>query len=201
MKMIIADDHPMVRTGLAQIVAGLAENVTIIEAADFQETKAVLAEHPDADVALIDLNMPGMRGTTSIASLVTCALSVPLVVVSASENPHDVREVLAAGASGFVPKQEKAATLLSVLRLILAGGTYAPPEMVSAPVRTVSTGELTPRQREVLAMLANGCPNKEIARDLGVAEQTVKGHLMTIFRLINVSNRVQAAEVARRMGL
>lgn len=201
MKLIIADDHPMVRTGLAQIVAGLAESVTTIEAADFQETKSVLAEHPDADVALIDLNMPGMNGAASIARLAACALSVPLVVVSASENPRDVREVLAAGASGFVPKQEKAATLLGALRLILAGGTYAPPEMIGAAAQIESTGELTPRQREVLAMLASGSPNKEIARVLGVAEQTVKGHLMMIFRLINVSNRVQAAEVARRMGL
>lgn len=201
MKMIIADDHPMVRTGLAQILSGLAAQNEIIEAADFDVLKVLLLRHPDADLVLVDLDMPGMHGARSIAQLVACVVSVPIVVVSASDNPHDVREALAAGAMGFIPKQEKAAILLGALRLILAGGLYVPSSLSTAPARPETAASLTARQREVLGMLAEGRSNKEIARLLGVAEQTVKGHLLTIFRQINVSNRVQAAEAARRWGL
>lgn len=201
MKMIVADDHPMVRTGLAQILSGLAAQVEIIEAGDFDTLKVLLLRHPDADLVLVDLDMPGMHGARSIAQLAACAVSVPIVVVSASDNPRDVREALAAGAMGFIPKQEKAATLLGALRLILAGGLYVPASLTAAPVQPASAASLTARQREVLAMLAEGRTNKEIARLLGVAEQTVKGHLLSIFRQINVSNRVQAAEAARRWGL
>jgi two-component system, NarL family, nitrate/nitrite response regulator NarL len=202
MKLIVADDHPMVRAGLTQILAGLDADVEVVEATDFTSAKAALAAHPDADLALLDLFMPGMNGATSVAALVAGAPTVPLVVVSANDTPRDIRDALAAGASGFVPKHENANVLLGALRLVLEGGTYAPTSLASASAAELAPPPaLTPRQKDVLAMMIKGCPNKEIGSRLGLSEQTVKGHLQAIFRTLNVRNRVQAVQAAQNIGL
>ncbi len=202
MKLIIADDHPMVRAGLIQILVGLAPGIEIVEASDYASARTVLVAHPDADLALVDLFMPGMNGMISVGELVTVSPTIPLVVVSASENPKDIRAALAAGAAGFIPKQESPSVLLAALRFVLAGGTYVPPSLANAaPDQLAPTPSLTPRQRDVLAMLVAGQSNKEIGRQLGLAEQTVKGHLLTIFRIMNVRNRVEAVQAARAIGI
>ncbi len=202
MKLIVADDHPMVRAGLGQILAGLERGVVIVEAADFASAKAALVAHPDADLALVDLFMPGMSGTASVALLAASSPTVPLVVVSASDTPRDIRDALAAGASGFVPKHESSTVLLGALRLVLAGGTYAPSSLASAsPTELAPPPTLTPRQKDVLAMVIEGRPNKEIGTRLGLSEQTVKGHLLAVFRTLNVRNRVQAVQAAHAMGI
>jgi two-component system nitrate/nitrite response regulator NarL len=202
MKLIVADDHPMVRAGLSQILTGLEAGLEIVEAADFESTKAALTANPDTDLALVDLFMPGMNGAASVAALAASSPTVPLVVVSASDTPRDIRDVLSAGASGFIPKNESSSVLLNALRLVLAGGSYAPASLLNAsPTELKLPTDLTPRQRDVLVMVVEGCPNKEIGMRLGISEQTVKGHLLTIFQALNVHNRVQAAQAARDMGL
>lgn len=202
MKIIVADDHPLARAGLARLLAGLAADAEVLEAADFPSVKETLAAHPDADLALVDLAMPGMTGAASIESLAKCSPSVPLVVVSASDNPRDMREALAAGAAGYVPKNADPRHLLGALRLVLSGGTYIPPQLAHAPPQAlVPPPALTPRQREVLAALIEGRSNKEIARELALTEQTVKGHLLAIFKALNVRNRVQAVRAAQQLGL
>jgi two-component system, NarL family, nitrate/nitrite response regulator NarL len=124
------------------------------------------------------------------------------VVVSANDTPRDIRAVLAAGASGFVPKHENANVLLGALRVVLEGGTYAPTSLASAAhVDLAPTPVLTPRQRDVLAMVIEGRSNKEIGARLNLSEQTVKGHLLAIFRTLNVRNRVQAVQMAQAMGI
>lgn len=202
MKFIIADDHPMVRAGLVQILAGLEDGSVAVEAADYAGARDALGAHPDADLALIDLVMPGMNGMASVADLSTCSPTVPLVVVSASNHPRDIRDALTAGASGFVPKNENPAVLLGALRIVLAGGTYVPPSLASAPADLLTPAPmLTPRQKEVLAMVVAGQSNKEIGRMLGLAEQTVKGHLLMIYRILKVRNRVEAVRSARAIGI
>lgn len=192
----------MVRAGLGQILAGLDPELAIVEATDFASARAALADNPDADLALLDLCMPGMSGPDSVAELAAGAPTVPLVVVSANDSPRDIRAVLAAGASGFVPKHENASVLLGALRLVLEGGTYAPSSLVSASHGDLAPPPvLTPRQRDVLAMVAAGHSNKQIGQRLGLSEQTVKGHLLAIFRSLNVRNRVQAVQAAQAMGV
>lgn len=202
MKLIVADDHPMVRAGLGQILAGLEPELSIVEATDFASARAALADNPDADLALLDLCMPGMNGADSVAALAAGAPTVPLVVVSANDTPRDIRAVLAAGASGFVPKHENASVLLGALRVVLEGGTYAPSSLASAPHGDLAAPPaLTPRQRDVLAMVVDGHSNKQIGQRLGLSEQTVKGHLLAIFRTLKVRNRVQAVQAAQALGV
>jgi two-component system, NarL family, nitrate/nitrite response regulator NarL len=202
MKLIVADDHPMVRAGLTQILAGLDADLEIVEATDFASARSALAAHPDADLALLDLCMPGMSGADSVAELAASAPTVPLVVVSANDAPRDIRAVLAAGASGFVPKHENANVLLGALRVVLEGGTYAPTSLANASHGDLAPPPaLTPRQRDVLAMVIEGRSNKEIGTRLNLSEQTVKGHLLAIFRTLNVRNRVQAVQTAQAMGI
>jgi DNA-binding NarL/FixJ family response regulator len=202
MKLIVADDHPMVRAGLTQILAGLDSDLEIVEATDLATARAALAANPDADLALLDLCMPGMNGADSVAALAVGAPTVPLVVVSANDTPRDIRAVLAAGASGFVPKHENASVLLGALRMVLEGGTYAPSSLASASHGDLAPPPaLTPRQRDVLAMVVDGHSNKQIGQRLGLSEQTVKGHLLAIFRTLNVRNRVQAVQAAVTLGV
>lgn len=202
MKLIVADDHPMVRAGLGQILAGLDAELRIVEATDFASARMALADNPDADLALLDLCMPGMNGADSVAALAAGAPTVPLVVVSANDTPRDIRAVLAAGASGFVPKHENASVLLGALRLVLEGGTYAPSSLASAPHGDLAPPPaLTPRQRDVLIMVVDGHSNKQIGQRLGLSEQTVKGHLLAIFRTLKVRNRVQAVQAAQALGV
>jgi DNA-binding NarL/FixJ family response regulator len=202
MKLIVADDHPMVRAGLTQILAGMAPDVEIVEATDLVTARAALAAHPDAELALLDLCMPGMNGADSVAALAAGAPTVPLVVVSTNDMPRDIRAVLAAGASGFVPKHENASVLLGALRVVLEGGTYAPTSLASASHADLAPAPaLTPRQRDVLAMVVDGHSNKQIGQRLGLSEQTVKGHLLAIFRTLNVRNRVQAVQAAQALGV
>lgn len=202
MKLIVVDDHPMVRAGLTQILAGLDPDLEIVEAVDLASARAALAANPDADLALLDLCMPGMNGAESVAALAVGAPTVPLVVVSANDTPRDIRAVLAAGASGFVPKHENASVLLGALRVVLEGGTYAPSSLASAPHGDIAPPPaLTPRQRDVLAMVVAGHSNKQIGQRLGLSEQTVKGHLLVIFRTLKVRNRVQAVQAAQALGV
>jgi DNA-binding NarL/FixJ family response regulator len=214
MKILIADDHALIRSGLRGELDGLDPAVDFVEAWDAESTRTAFDLHPDLELALVDLTMPGMSGARSIAALRRDHPTVPLIVLSAVEDPAEVRAVLRSGAAGFIPKAAAAKVMLQAIRLVLAGGAYLPPQLMhlldagtEAAATTASdvahddgVACLSPRQREVFALLARGLSNKMIARQLGITEGTVKSHVATIFDLLKVHNRVSAVAEARRLA-
>jgi DNA-binding NarL/FixJ family response regulator len=210
MKILVADDHPLVRDALARTVAALDAVVQVFEAADFEALRGLAGQH-DLDFALVDLNMPGMHGLGGLRTLRTEFPTLVLVVASAQDDAATIRSVLATGVSGFIPKTESRDVVLQAIRLVLAGGVYVPPRVLldpgggtASPAPAGSNGAdatLTPRQLDVLGCLLQGRPNKLIARDLGLTEGTVKIHIAAILRSLGASNRTEAVVRARELGL
>jgi len=201
--VLIADDHPLVRDALVRTVRQLHAEVTVHEAGDL-DTLLRLARAGAADLALVDLNMPGMNGVAGLARLREAAPTLPVVVASGQEDATTIRSVLGAGAVGFIPKSEKSEVLLSALRLVQAGGTYVPARLLEAPATAAASAaasELTPRQLDVLRCLMRGEPNKLIARELGLTEGTVKIHIAAILRALQARNRTEAVVRARSLGI
>ena len=210
--LLIADDHELVRLALQHALRPLADALDLFTADDAASTEAALAGRSLAgapvQVALIDWGMPGVAGIAWFRTLIAANPATRVVVMSGAENPTTVRELLAAGAAGFIPKTDSAAVILQALRLVLAGGTYAPARLLSADAAVTSNreagkGTLTPgidaltgRQLDVLRLLAKGMPNKLIARELALSEGTIKVHLLAIFRTLNVNNRTEAVVAA-----
>jgi len=210
MRILVADDHPLVRDALARTVASLDTVVEVHEAADLPTLRELAREH-DFDLALVDLNMPGMHGIVGLRALRTEFPTLVLIVASAQDDAGTIRSVLATGVSGFIPKIESRDVVLQAIRLVQAGGVYVPSRILSsdegpssAPVPLGPNGvegALTPRQLDVLACLLHGRPNKVIARQLGLTEGTVKIHIAAILRCLDVSNRTEAVVRARELGL
>ena len=208
MKILVADDHPLVRDALARTVASLDAVVEVFEAADFDSLRQLVAEH-DLDLALVDLNMPGMRGLGGLQALRSDYPTLVLIVASAQDDAATIRQVLATGVSGFIPKTQSREVVLQAIRLVLAGGVYVPSRALgdadAAPFNIGSANggnaQLTPRQLDVLALLLLGRPNKLIARELGLTEGTVKIHIAAILRTLGASNRTEAVVRARELGL
>jgi DNA-binding NarL/FixJ family response regulator len=197
--VLIADDHPLVRDALARTVQQLAADVQVREAGDLDGLLR-LAAQGDADLALVDLNMPGMDGVAGLRRLREAAPTLPVVVASGQEDAVTIRAVLAAGAVGFIPKSERSEVLLGALRLVQSGGTYVPSRLLDAPPAAAAPG-LTPRQLDVLHLLLRGEPNKLIARELGLTEGTVKIHIAAILRVLHARNRTEAVVRARALGI
>ncbi|MCV2352660.1 response regulator transcription factor [Paucibacter sp. B2R-40] len=204
MKLLLVDDHPLVRAGVVAALQSLGAPELILEASDGIAAMDCLAQHPDVDAVLMDLRMAGMAGMALLEQLKRHYPLLPSLVLSSSEDPADVRRVLKAGARGYCPKSASPATLLAALTLVLGGEIYVPPLMAMAPEAgpaESNLSSLTPRQREVLQELCNSKSNKEIARELGMEEKTVKGHVSAIFKALGVVHRLQAVEAARAAGL
>lgn len=201
MKLLVIDDHPVVREGLAMVLRQLAGAPEVLEASDGEQGLALLVRHADVHGVLLDLRMAGLAGLPTLARLRASRPELPVMVISASEDPADVRRAMAAGASGYIPKSAGRSTLLAAVQLVLAGERYVPPlllqEAGAAPA--VLTG-LTPRQLEVLALLCQGHANREIGLALNMHEKTVKAHVSAIFKVLGVVNRTQAVEAARSAG-
>jgi DNA-binding NarL/FixJ family response regulator len=200
MKILIADDHPLFREGLRHLLVELDWSVDVLEAWDYPGLRALLEAHADADLAIMDLDMPGAKDQAGLEGLLALYPTLPVVVLSASEQLDDMQRALDAGAMGYLPKSTPPEVLLCALRLVLSGGIYVPPALVRGGGARAAFDTLSARQREVLEHLVLGHSNKEIARELGMSEATVKAHLTAIFRTLNVSNRTQAVRVARERG-
>lgn len=203
MKVLLADDHSLFREGVRLVLESLAgEDLEIIEAGDFPEAVSMVRADPRIEIGLIDLHMPGMDGFSGLEALKRANPDLHVVVVSASENPADIRRALDAGAAGYIAKSSPSAAMVEGIRSVLAGETFLSPRVDLPPVASTPTvaasvsALLTPRQRDVLAMLRLGKSNKEIARDLELAEITVKLHVTAILRTLGVENRTQAAILA-----
>ncbi|HET8585054.1 MAG TPA: response regulator transcription factor [Casimicrobiaceae bacterium] len=225
MKILLADDHPLIRSGLRAELATLDGHVEFLEASDAQTLRAMFDRHRDLDLAIVDLSMPGMQREVTIAELRRDFATTPLIVLSGADPAADAKAVLRAGASGFIPKNGMSKVMLQAIRLVLAGGQYLPPQMIgdgephavppgtSSPRAPVAPsggdggelvralGLLSERQRQVFALLAEGLSNKAIARRLDITEGTVKTHVATIFDVFNVHNRVAAVAAARALSL
>lgn len=203
-RVVIADDHPLVRRALAASLDQVLSGAEITEVGSLPEATAAL-ERGDTDLLLLDLQMPGMSGLASLAALRSAYPAVPILVVSANEDPLIMREVLEFGASGFLPKSTPVAEIGAAVAAILAGGIWLP-EAASVAYLDESESELaqgiaelTPQQRRVLILLTDGKSNKQIAFELAVTEATVKAHLSQIFRKLGVRSRTQAVISARRL--
>ena len=201
LRIAIADDHPLMRAALAAALCSLGPRVEFLEATNLAEALALLDHSPAPDLLLMDLHMPGARGADGVREARRTAPHIPLAIVSAEDDPTEMRALLAEGIAGFIPKTDSPAVIASAVRLILAGGVYVPPALVtmgSAPVGPDAFG-LTERQMEVVRLLARGLSNKVIARELGVSEGTVKVHLLAVFRALDVRNRTAAVLAAQRV--
>ncbi|WP_158818477.1 response regulator transcription factor [Methylocapsa sp. S129] len=211
MKLLIIDDHSIVRAGLAALLARPGSDIVVVQAATTAEGMTEVDTHPDLDAVFLDLNMPGESGMSALREIGRRRPDLPVILLSSSEDPADVRRALAAGAFGYVPKSSSPQTLMSVLKLVLSGEVYVPPLMLKEAASNVggdglnridgSSNPLTDRQIDVLRLLARGLSNKEIGRELLVAERTVKAHVTAIFKAFGVSNRAQAVDAARLAAL
>jgi DNA-binding NarL/FixJ family response regulator len=209
MRILLADDHALFRSGLRLVLEQLGPDVSVTEAGDFQE--ALAQSEPTLDLALLDLNMPGMDGAAGVVRIRDKAMGVPVVVISASEDAADIERLLDAGAVGYIPKSSSSQVLLSALSLVLAGGVYVPTQVLRRALPPYGSSgysgkhpagsALTNRQLDVLRLLVQGKPNKVIARELSLSEGTVKIHLASLYRTLNAANRTEAVMAAQRQGL
>jgi DNA-binding NarL/FixJ family response regulator len=217
LKVLVIDDHPLVQEGVSAALESLADDVTVMAARDAEQGLGLAAEHPDLDLVLLDLALPGMSGFNLIGKLHERLPSLPVVVLSALEEPENVRHAINAGAMGFVPKSAATRVLIEVLQQVLEGNVTVPLALQSSgpPVSHALPGAggdagsiaepdvalLTLRQLEVLSRVCQGKTNKQIATELGLSEKTVKAHVTAIFKVLGVVNRTQAVLVARRVGM
>jgi len=205
MKVILADDHELFRGGFSLLFTQLEAGAVVLEACDLEGAMKLAVDHPDADLLLLDLDMPGMNGPTGIRQVAEAHPQLPVIVLSASEARESVQAVIAAGALGFIPKSANSAVMQSAVRLVLSGGVYLPAELIMTNATDAPSLDdpvkLTGRQRDVLRLLASGMSNKQICRELGLGEGTIKVHIAATFRALDVGNRTEAANVARRLGL
>lgn len=210
MKILLADDHPLFREGVKHVLMQLGDDVHIVDAHDYPSLFAEAAAHPDLDLVLADLYMPGMGGNEGIMEFRNQFPDTPLVIMTASESRTDAQRALASGALGYVLKSYPTQVMLDALIRVLDGGVYIPPIMVGdeqtddpASVMPLSKQgiRLTTRQLEVLKLLLQGKPNKLIARELDLSEGTVKIHVAAIFRALGVTNRTEAAVAAQSFDL
>ncbi|HWM83552.1 MAG TPA: response regulator transcription factor [Pseudolabrys sp.] len=205
-RFVIADDHPLFRRALREAVASAFAHLEITEAGTFDEVSLLLEQHHDIDLVLLDLTMPGGRGFSSLMYLRAQYPSVPVIVVSANDDPAAIRRCMEFGASGFIPKTLGVEEMRSVIARVLEGGVWTPPDTgvpdrADAELHQLMTrmATLTPQQVRVLMMLSEGLLNKQIAFQLGVSEATVKAHVSAILQKLGVDSRTQAVIAAAKI--
>lgn len=208
MKVIVADDHPLIRESMSRVLEHLLEAPEIHEASTADEVTSLLSIHSDAEMLLLDLIMPGADGFSLLRQIRNSHPAVKILVLSASEDPAHIGQSFEEGASGFIGKSSAPSEIMSAIRQVAEGGSYDLTARVSSgdasPTgngRFRTEPQITPRQREVLYLLCHGKTNKQIAQTLELSEHTVKIHVASILRVLGARNRTQAALVARRKGL
>jgi DNA-binding NarL/FixJ family response regulator len=214
LKILIVDDHELIREAMRQVLKQLDANIEVMEAANCVDALTLADQHPDLDLILLDIQLPGTSGLEALSKFRERHPAIPVVVLSGSESRDDIMRAIDGGAMGFIPKSQPSRVMINALRLVLAGGVYLPVEFLGLPaaspaaplpnaatVRTPADLGMTGRQSEVLALLVQGKPNKLICRDLGLAEGTVKIHVTAILRALGVANRTQAVIAVSRLGL
>ncbi len=212
MKLLIVDDHGLVREGLKAILGQSDLQAQCLEAWDEMSIWQCLQQHPDVNLVLLDIQLPGLSGMELLKRIVKEHPAMPIIMLSADHDSDTVSQALQLGATGFMPKNSLNQVLISAIRLVLAGGVYIPPEALlkSAPKPTplpatkaalqLESLGLTNRQLDVLRLLLKGLPNKRISRQIDLAEATVKIHIRGILRTLGVTNRTEALVKLTEMG-
>lgn len=206
-RIVIVDDHPLFRGALNQALSTSIDGAQIIEAGSLDELGEVLGAEEEVDLVLLDLAMPGVQGLSGLLFLRAQHPEIPVVIVSASEDPGTVRRALEFGASGYVPKSFPVEDIRTAIRQVLAGHVWSPPGIsLDAAVDPEATelakrlATLTPQQVRVLMMLGEGLLNKQIAYKLGVSEATIKAHVSAILQKLGVDSRTQAVIAIGKIG-
>ena len=205
--IVIVDDHPLFRGALRQAIGSLLPQSRVVEANGLDELNATLSAEKDVDLILLDLTMPGVQGFSGLIALRAQHPSVPVVIVSATEEATVIRRAIEFGASGFIPKSMNVDSIGTAIEAVLAGDAWTPPDVDLSAVEDKETadlvrrlGTLTPQQVRVLMMLSEGLLNKQIAYELGVSEATVKAHVSAILQKLGVDSRTQAVIAASKIG-
>lgn len=207
MKILVVDDHALVREGLRQVLKGLDEPVEVMDAPTCERALELVAQHPDLDLVLLDYHLPDMSGLDALDICRREHPELPIVMLSGTVTPQLMRQVVARGAAGFISKSAINDDFLCVVQQVLEGDVYMPPEML--PMAGVDSLELqgdpalpplTPRQEEVLALMLEGRSNKYISQTLQLSEETTKNHVSGVLRAFGVRTRVQAVLAAERHG-
>lgn len=209
--ILVADDHPLYRMALTQAIRGLLPDARIGEAEDHPSAMAYLQQHPDTDITLLDLHMPGCHGLMGLASIRAEHPGVAVIVISAHENPVTIRRSLDYGAAGYLTKRTGLADLKTSLNAVLSCQEWLPAAIRKAVAQAqLSTADssldeklaaLSPQQFKVLTRVTRGLLNKQIADELGIQERTVKAHMSAIFEKLGVKNRTQAGVLLRSLEL
>ncbi|HMH16727.1 MAG TPA: response regulator transcription factor [Burkholderiales bacterium] len=217
MKILLIDDHALIREALRGVLTELRDDATIIEASTCQQAMRLVDEHSDLGLVLLDLNLPDRNGFAVLAELRERYPAISTVVLSALNDRDTVTKALDLGALGFIPKSSTREVMLSALRLVFSGGIYIPPDILArretAPSQPPSNAGgvkprpwsprdlgLTDRQVDVLALMMQGKSNKAICRTLDLAEPTVKNHVTAILKALKVSNRTEAVIAVGALG-
>lgn len=215
MRVLIADDHALVRRGLHLLLTKIYPEAEVEEASDIDSALRLVAARPEFDLVLCDLAMPGMEQLKGLQLLAQKLPGVPVVILSAISNSEDIVRTIEQGARGYILKSASDETFRHAVSLVLSGEIYLPSEaFLDRQQRWVGTrggagaefapgnplSSLTERQRDVLTLLMAGQSNKEIARNLGLLESTVKAHVKIILGKLDAANRTQAAMIAAELG-
>ena len=207
MRILLADDHVLVRDALKSYIERLADDAAVLVASTFPEAFTLAQRDTSLDLVILDLRMPGMNGLEGLTRMRELHPQIPVVIMSGLARPQDIDEAMAGGAAGFFPKTLNGAALVSAVRLVLAGERFVPStdhasaNSNGAPkAEDEATSSLTTREREVLDLLTKGLSNKEIARLLELQEVTIKLHVRGICRKLGAKNRTQAALRAVAIG-
>ena len=208
-QFLISDDHPLFREALKGALSAKFEGLEVFESSDFDSTLQVLSEQEDLDILLLDLHMPGNGDLYGLIRIREDYPSLPIAVVSGSEDVNIVSKVMGYGAMGFIPKSSSSDDIASAINQILEGDTWLPKELknkvaeIEGEDREIAAqvASLTPQQYRVLQYLHEGLLNKQIAYELHISEATVKAHITAIFRKLGVYNRTQAVLIAAKLQL
>jgi len=197
--ILIVEDHPIYLEGLSFVLNKLSNQVNLVCVNTIPEAQKMLSTESNFDLILLDLTLPGDNGLSLFSFLKAEQLFIPVAMLSASEEPRDIQASMTAGASGFISKASRSDELLSAIQRILKGEHYLP--AFYAQLAHSPYPKLTPRQKEVLILLAEGLPNKRICQKLNITEHTIKSHLKSLFALLHVHTRTECAKAATELGL
>lgn len=202
MKILVVDDHALVREGLQQVLQGLHEHVDVLQAANCSQAFDIALQNTDLDLILLDFHLPDMTGLEALRILGLRHPELPVLMLSASADVMVMRQVLSAGASGFVTKSSLSDELLFAVNKVIEGEVYLPVELRQGDdgESGLDVSKLTQRQELVLRELLDGRSNREISNTLNISEETVKTHVTAILRHFDVQNRTQAVVAAARFG-
>lgn len=198
-RVLIADDHPMVRDGLRTVIAVAFDQCELFEASSIEEATAIVEREGDFDLVMLDLNMPGTTGFSGLVAMRDRFPSLPIVIVSAAQERGLARSAIAAGAAGFIPKSLRRSAIVDALKTILSGDIFVPEVEEGDETADAETADilariasLTPQQKVVLRLVVEGKLNKQIAYELDVSMTTVKAHVSAILSKLHVFSRTQA---------